>query len=148
MLLHIEHETKFTYTEPVHETIMEVRMSPVSTADQTVLGYRLRATPAAVVTSYRDGSGNRVELFNILTAVREALALGRGVCQDFTHLFLTAARAWQIPTRYVSGYVNQPGEIATHAWVQVWGGAGVGWVDVDPTRGTWVADDYVVTAVG
>ena len=82
------------------------------------------------------------------TPVSEALALGRGVCQDFAHLFLGACRGLGLPARYVSGYVNHPGEIATHAWCQVWAGDRVGWVDVDPTRGEFVADDYVVTAVG
>ena len=48
------------------------------------------------------------------------------------------------PARYVSGYVNHPGELATHAWCQVWAGEPVGWVDVDPTHGEFVGDDYVV----
>jgi transglutaminase-like putative cysteine protease len=82
------------------------------------------------------------------TPVEAALKLGRGVCQDFTHLFLAGARGLGLPARYVSGYINEPGEIATHAWAQIWGGPAIGWVDVDPTRGTWVGDDHVVTAVG
>src|SRR5207248_1367780 len=82
------------------------------------------------------------------TPVAEALALGRGVCQDFAHLMIAACRGVGLPARYVSGYVNQPGEVATHAWVQVWGGPGAGWVDVDPTLDAWPADDHVVTAVG
>jgi transglutaminase-like putative cysteine protease len=53
-----------------------------------------------------------------------------------------------MPARYVSGYVNQPGELATHAWVQVWAGPGLGWVNLDPTHDRWCAADYVVTAVG
>ena len=55
-------------------------------------------------------------------AVSEALELGRGVCQDFAHLFIGACRGLGLPARYVSGYVNHPGEIATHAWCQVWAG--------------------------
>ncbi|HVL15222.1 MAG TPA: transglutaminase family protein, partial [Gemmata sp.] len=82
------------------------------------------------------------------TRVSEALDLGRGVCQDMAHLFLAAARLRGIPARYVSGYVHQPGEIATHAWVQVWGGPGVGWANLDPTHEKWVGADHVVTAVG
>jgi transglutaminase-like putative cysteine protease len=81
------------------------------------------------------------------TPVREALRLGRGVCQDFAHLMIGVCRNLGLPARYASGYVNHPGEIATHAWCQVWAGA-AGWVDVDPTRGKVVEDDHVVTAVG
>src|SRR5207248_1568181 len=85
---------------------------------------------------------------NAHTPVGEALELGRGVCQDYSHLFLGACRACGLPGRYVSGYVNQPGEIATHAWCQVWDGANVGWVDIDPTHGQYAGNDHVVTAVG
>ena len=81
------------------------------------------------------------------TPVGEALRLGRGVCQDFAHLFLGACRGIGLPARYVSGYVHQPGEVATHAWCQVWTGKS-GWVDVDPTRGTFVGDDYIKIAIG
>src|SRR6202011_5146121 len=82
------------------------------------------------------------------TPVGEALVLGRGVCQDFAHLFIGACRGLGLPARYVSGYINHPGEIATHAWCQVWGGDRVGWVDIDPTHREFVADDHVAVAFG
>src|SRR4051812_54848 len=71
MLLRIQHETKLRYSDSVAETVFEVRMSPQSDEDQTNLGYRLRITPAAPVTSFRDGFGNRVDLFNIMTPYQE-----------------------------------------------------------------------------
>ena len=71
MLLTIKHVTKLSYSEPVAETIFEVRMAPPSDDDQTALGYRLKTTPQAPVTSYRDGFGNRVDLFNIARPYRE-----------------------------------------------------------------------------
>jgi transglutaminase-like putative cysteine protease len=242
MLLRIQHETRFEYSEPVSETVLEVRMAPPSTEDQSNLGFRLVIHPPAHVSVYFDGFGNRVDLFNVMsptqellmrasaivqthrrpgderlgnvpwdraslvtvetqeyllpsvlvshepevdhfvrsiaepsgslrdvvdllmqsvrsalryekkvttanTPVGEALRLGRGVCQDFAHLFLAAARGVGLPARYVSGYLHQPGEIATHAWCQVWGGP-VGWVDVDPTPAHFAGDDHVVVAVG
>jgi transglutaminase-like putative cysteine protease len=245
MLLRILHETKLSYSEPVSETVFEVRMAPPSDEDQTNLGYRLKIVPGAPVTIYRDGFGNRVDLFNILSSYREliiratsivrthrgsapesrlgdvgwdpdssdfsaldtveylqpsplvnrsqelddfldglprnsgwlidlvhrlneavrtrlhyekkvttartpvgeALRLGRGVCQDFAHLFIGACRGLGLPARYVSGYIHQTGEVATHAWCQVWTGKN-GWVDIDPTRGTLVGDDYVKIGIG
>ena len=72
MLLRVQHETKLSYSEPVSETVFDVRMAPPSDEDQTNLGYRLRIDPAAPVTIYRDGFGNRVDLFNILSAVSRA----------------------------------------------------------------------------
>ena len=71
MLLRIFHETKLTYTAPVTETVFEVRMAPPSDDDQTSLRYRLVTKPRAPVTSYRDGFGNRVDLFNVATPYQE-----------------------------------------------------------------------------
>jgi transglutaminase-like putative cysteine protease len=82
------------------------------------------------------------------TSITEVLRLGRGVCQDFSHLFLGLCRHLGLPARYVSGYIHHPGEMATHAWCQVWGGAGTGWIDIDPTSGDIVSDDHVVVAIG
>src|SRR5271168_1947285 len=73
MPLRILHETRLTYSEPVSETVFEVRMAPPSDEDQTNLGYRLKILPGAPVTIYRDGFGNRVDLFNILTSYRELI---------------------------------------------------------------------------
>ena len=73
MLLCIQHETKLSYSAPVTESVFEVRMAPISDEDQTTLGYRLRLTPMAPVSAYRDGFGNRVDLFNILAPYREVL---------------------------------------------------------------------------
>jgi transglutaminase-like putative cysteine protease len=81
------------------------------------------------------------------TPVGEALRLGRGVCQDFSHLFLAACRGIGLPARYVSGYIHQPGEVATHAWCQVWSGRG-GWVDVDPTHGIFPSNDHIKIGIG
>src|SRR5437870_3628309 len=66
MLLRIDHETKLTYTEPVTESAILLRMAPPSDDGQTLLHYRLRTEPAAPVTAYRDGFGNRVDMFNVL----------------------------------------------------------------------------------
>ena len=71
MLLRIDHETRLTYTEPVSESVIELRMAPPSDEMQTVLHYRLRTTPPAPVTGCRDGFGNRVDLFNVLAAHRD-----------------------------------------------------------------------------
>src|SRR3984957_15896841 len=73
MLIRIQHETKLSYSDPVTETVFEVRMASPSDEDQTNLGYRLRIVPSAPVTIYRDGFGNRVDLFNILTSYSDLI---------------------------------------------------------------------------
>lgn len=82
----------------------------------------------------------------------EAVRQGAGVCQDFAHLFITVARSWGVPTRYVMGYLD-PGiladgeELATHAWAEALVPGG-GWVGFDTTHGLLANDRYVAVAVG
>lgn len=51
------------------------------------------------------------------TTASEALAGGRGVCQDYAHVMIAACRASGIAARYVSGHLV--GEGGSHAWVEV-----------------------------
>lgn len=246
MLLRITHETRLSYSREVTGTIFEARMAPRSDDDQTAYHYAISTNPAAPITSFRDGDGNRVDLFNIFepydkltvsassyvrthrrevsarmkdaqvrsgsspemgldlrelfkpsplvpngplltelasslawpesesasdraarildairerlvyesdvthawSSVEEVLELNRGVCQDFAHVLIGLARLKGMPARYVSGYINQPGQIATHAWAQVWFGPRAGWIDLDPTRGIFATDDHITVAYG
>ena len=57
--------------------------------------------------------------------IEHILETGRGVCQDYTHVMITIARSWGIPSRYVSGYLHREGapgeqtpEGASHAWAE------------------------------
>lgn len=78
----------------------------------------------------------------------------RGVCQDFTNLFICLARLLNIPARYVCGYLytgpkhhNRAMAEATHAWAQVYLPE-VGWKGFDPTNGVLTQTDHVRVAVG
>ena len=87
---------------------------------------------------------------DVMTRADAALALGRGVCQDFAHVMLAACRRAGIPSRYVSGYLYDPlgqGEVASHAWVDVLD-AERGWVSIDPTHDREQTEAYVRVAVG
>jgi transglutaminase-like putative cysteine protease len=48
----------------------------------------------------------RAGVTEVATTAAEALEAGAGVCQDHAHVFLAAARALDIPTRYVGGYLS------------------------------------------
>jgi transglutaminase-like putative cysteine protease len=100
------------------------------------------------------------EATDVSTPALEALAMRRGVCQDFAHVMLACLRSLALPARYVSGYVlTQPspgtarlaGSDASHAWVSVYlpshDGAGE-WADLDPTNCRSPGEDYVVLATG
>ena len=84
------------------------------------------------------------------TSAEEALALGRGVCQDHAHAFLAAARLAGVPARYVSGYLkmnDRDNQDATHAWAEAHV-AGLGWVGFDVSNGYSPDERYVRLAVG
>jgi transglutaminase-like putative cysteine protease len=98
------------------------------------------------VLEYRSGAtGVHADL---VAAVRQ----GAGVCQDFAHLFITVARSWGIPARYVMGYLapavcTDGEELATHAWAEALVPGG-GWIGFDTTRTLIANDNYVAVAVG
>ncbi len=85
---------------------------------------------------------------DVTTNAAQVLTLGRGVCQDFTHLMLAACRSQGFPARYVSGYLYAQGfSSATHAWVDVYL-PGRGWISVDPTHNSEQNSGYVRLAIG
>ena len=80
------------------------------------------------------------------STVEHIIETGRGVCQDYAHLMIAIARSWDIPARYVSGYLNptdQPDEQApsnaTHAWVEC-RLPELGWVGFDPTNQSFAGE--------
>jgi transglutaminase-like putative cysteine protease len=85
------------------------------------------------------------------TTAAEAFALKRGVCQDLSHIFITAARSLGIPARYVGGYFHRNDGVieqdAGHAWTEVFV-PDLGWVAFDPTNGICATDAHVRVAVG
>lgn len=76
---------------------------------------------------------------NISTTAGEAMALGKGVCQDYSHILIALCRKHKIPARYVAGMII--GEGATHAWVEVYHNGC--WYGLDPTHNREV-DNYFI----
>jgi hypothetical protein len=67
---------------------------------------------------------------------------------DFAHAFIGAARALEIPARYVTGYVAGHGEETFwHAWAEAWDD-GLGWIGFDPMLGYCPTDKHVRVAAG
>jgi transglutaminase-like putative cysteine protease len=245
MILEVQHETRFEYSEAAIEGVTEIRMEPVTDAEQSLHSFHLAVSPETETFRYRDGFGNCVHHFNLLgphQAVRilaagivdtertprhlgestvpwpipdgtldlEALAFlpfrgsvratpklvpllealrprrsmpvarlvldvahyihthfhyardvtlatspvdeilekGMGVCQDFAHLMIAVLRSFEIPARYVSGYVHRPNkESQSHAWCEVWV-RDLGWIGIDPTNDQVVDDRFVKVAIG
>ncbi len=91
------------------------------------------------------------------TAPEAAFALRKGVCQDYSQIMIACLRSIGIPAGYVSGLLRTTppfgkprleGADAMHAWVMVWCGPEVGWVEYDPTNNQFVGDEYILIARG
>lgn len=87
----------------------------------------------------------------VATSAAEAWAGGSGVCQDFAHVFIAAARASGQPARYVGGYLHTGAEpatpLASHAWAEAFV-PDLGWVGFDASAGICPDANYVRTSVG
>lgn len=260
MLIELTHTTELTYSEPIRQSQMELRVCPAQLGDQVRLSFDLGIGPATQVHGYFDWLDNHVHSFGIdgwhdriridatsivqTTRAEEAVASlvelpdrwpaddvddgyalydfltlegplkssealdqlvsdigakdgeplgelakrtlelirerfeykkgatnsatpvaaflekGRGVCQDFTHLYVATLRKLGVPARYVSGIVHEDkehhllGATQTHAWAEVLfpsqrssDGTG-GWIGVDPTNGMRAGPRFVKVAVG
>ncbi|MCM1105501.1 MAG: transglutaminase family protein [Blautia sp.] len=75
----------------------------------------------------------------VQTTAEEAWELGRGVCQDYAHIYVTLLRMAEIPARYVCGLII--GEGASHAWAEAL--CDNRWVAFDPTNDCLVLDHYI-----
>jgi transglutaminase-like putative cysteine protease len=99
----------------------------------------------------------RAGVTTISTPVSQVMKRREGVCQDFTHLMVSALRGLGLPARYNSGYIRtkpppgrprRQGADQSHAWVGAWLGPEHGWVDLDPTNGIVVQDEHVLLGWG
>jgi transglutaminase-like putative cysteine protease len=82
------------------------------------------------------------------TGAAEALADGKGVCQDHAHIFISAARTIGVPARYITGYlVTGNAADAHHAWAEAWV-KGLGWVGFDVANRICPTERYVRLAAG
>jgi transglutaminase-like putative cysteine protease len=85
------------------------------------------------------------------TTAAESFAIRRGVCQDLSHIFISAARSLEIPARYVGGYFHRADGVerqeAGHAWAEAHV-PDFGWVAFDPANGICATDAHIRVAVG
>jgi transglutaminase-like putative cysteine protease len=101
-------------------------------------------------TAIHDAVTYTTGVTTVETTAEEAVSQGAGVCQDHAHIFIGAARALDIPARYVSGYLMMNDRIeqeATHAWAEAHV-AGLGWVGFDISNGISPDTRYVRVATG
>ena len=254
MFYSVRHVTRFRYSNPVRESVMELKMQPRSESPQALRNFQIATLPRSQLYAYTDHFGNAVYHFNVLrehselrieaqsvvevshvpplpaaadslewqrynslnlraehydllessafvcpspelagfiaahrlerpegdtltalkklnaliygafdyeqgvtqvhSPIAQALAQGRGVCQDFAHIMIAIARSWGVPARYVSGYLyhrrqdhDRSSEDATHAWVETYLPS-YGWIGFDPTNNIMAGERHIRVAIG
>lgn len=116
----------------------------ICTHDNTLDG--LHALSAAILSEVT----YEVAQTTATTTAEEAISIGKGVCQDHSHIFIAAARAAGVPARYVSGYLAINGQVdqdASHAWAEAHV-PGLGWVGFDVSNVISPDERYVRLAIG
>ncbi len=84
------------------------------------------------------------------TTAADAFGDGRGVCQDHSHIFISAARSLGIPARYVTGYLlltTGDDAPAQHAWAEALVDD-IGWIGFDPANCLCPTERYVRLCTG
>ena len=87
----------------------------------------------------------------VQTPAAMALHLGRGVCQDYAHIFIACARSGGVPARFVSGHFlrsdGRSSQEAGHAWAEAYV-PGLGWVGFDAANCICTTDAHARVAIG
>ncbi|WP_136637074.1 transglutaminase family protein [Pseudooceanicola onchidii] len=147
---------------PLHFTASSRRV-PILTKinafarDQLTPGMSARDAVRAIGHAIHEEMTYSADATDVDTTVEEAFDTRAGVCQDFSHIMISALRGVGIPAAYVSGFLRTyppPGKEklvgvdAMHAWVRAWAGPETGWVEFDPTNDQFAGSDYIVIGYG
>jgi transglutaminase-like putative cysteine protease len=81
MKLEIVHSTRYRYSGPIAETVMEVRLRPMDGNGQRCLEFDLDVSSGIKPRSYRDGYGNNVHYFNVVRPHTRLIITSRSVVE-------------------------------------------------------------------
>ncbi len=143
----------FAHWDFTHASAL-ARPSAALTAFMDRLGIEPAGDPLAALLRLSDTLHHSFQYVpgttSAVSPIEHILESGRGVCQDYAHVMIAIARSWDVPARYVSGYMyvtHQAPETATHAWVEC-RLPDLGWIGFDPTNQSLADGRYVRIAVG
>ena len=130
-------------TKPIGAITSKFRTAPKSGQDRIALLHALMARVGEVV-----GSAEQSQSQDGQSQSQTQAQAARPPASDFAHAFIGAARALEIPARYVSGYLAADSETPTlHAWAEAFDD-GLGWIGFDPVLDVCPTDRHVRIAVG
>lgn len=168
LVVHVEGEAEIEDTNGIVKGTVEpfppslfLRETPLTQASEEIQAFaqdvtgRVAREPLPMLHALLDNLPQTIvfdtDPTHVHTTAAEAFALKRGVCQDISHIFISAARSLGIPARYVSGYFHRSDGMneqqAGHAWAEAFV-EDLGWVGFDATNGMCPTDAYLRVAVG
>jgi transglutaminase-like putative cysteine protease len=81
MRLEIVHSTRYRYSGPIAETVMEVRLRPMDGNGQRCLEFKLEISSGLEPRAYSDGYGNNVHYFNLVRPHTKLSVTSRSVVE-------------------------------------------------------------------
>jgi transglutaminase-like putative cysteine protease len=136
-----------------------LRETPLTRADDAIASLGEGVEPGvgtleslhALSARVRQALPYRTGITDNATSASAALAGEGGVCQDHAHIFIAAARARNVPARYVAGYLlageEELQQYETHAWAEAYVDS-LGWVGFDVTNGLCPTERYIRLCTG
>jgi transglutaminase-like putative cysteine protease len=134
-----------------------LRTTPLTEADAALADWTANLPPAAplprlhrLMAELNERMSFDTQATGVETRAVDAFGKGHGVCQDYTHIFITAARRMGLPARYVSGHLcrDEGGEQeAAHAWAEAYV-PDIGWTGFDPLNCVCPDESYLRIATG
>jgi transglutaminase-like putative cysteine protease len=137
-----------------------LRETPLTATDPDIAAFALKAgggggntlnTLHALMGALFETLKFDTEATDVTTSAGQAFTQRRGVCQDFAHIFIAAARKFEIPARYVAGHLwradGRTQQAAGHAWAEAYV-EDLGWVGFDAANGIGTTEAYIRVAVG
>jgi transglutaminase-like putative cysteine protease len=82
MKLEIVHDTRYRYSGPIAETVMELRLRPMDGNGQRCVEFDLDVSAGIKPRTYRDGYGNAVHYFNLVRPHGRLSVTSRSVVEN------------------------------------------------------------------
>jgi transglutaminase-like putative cysteine protease len=138
--------TKQTLPLPIY-----LRETPLTEASEEMIAFArsfANKPLQAMMHAIRETIAFSAESKIMDTTAVQAFKLKQGICQDYSHVFISCCRVLEIPARYVSGYLFTDGGtlMHTHSWAEVW--ENDTWLGFDVCHDAMVDDAYVRLATG
>jgi transglutaminase-like putative cysteine protease len=143
--------------EPLPPAVF-LRQTPLSAPDAAIRAFAAECSTSAELDTLHRLNTRLYEMMSFdadvthtYTGATHAFGLKAGVCQDYSHIFIAAARSLSIPARYVSGHLVRADGLITQPAAHAWAEAHIkdfGWVGFDPTNGISTTDAHLRVAVG